>query len=234
MNFKLILFDLDDTLLYFDDYWEQSTKETFRTYSLTSNLNINDLFNILKVKEINLVQKYHNQEITMEEYRKFQVSETLSEFNLQIDDSEIDLFHNQYKQISKLFIKPDIQITKMLESVSTKYRIGIVTNGTASWQYDKIESLGYDRFFSRESMIISELVGVEKPHPFIYQKALEQFDIKPQDTLFVGDSWKNDVIGPTEMGMKAIWVNFRNKPIPNNNIAHGVVNRLIEIKDFLS
>lgn len=122
----------------------------------------------------------------------------------------------------------------MLESVSTKYRIGMVTNGIASWQYDKIESLGYDRFFSRESMIISELVGVEKPHPFIYQKALEQFNIRPQDTLFVGDSWKNDVIGPTEMGMKAIWVNFRNKPIPKNNIAHGVVNRLIEIKDLLS
>ncbi|RUS41944.1 HAD family hydrolase [Cohnella sp. AR92] len=134
MNFKLILFDLDDTLLYFDDYWEQSTKETFRTYPLTSNLNIDDLFNILKVKEISLVQKYHNQEITMEEYRKFQVSETLSEFNLQVDDSEIDLFHNQYKQISKLFIKPDIQITKMLESVSTKYRIGIVTNGTGVCQ----------------------------------------------------------------------------------------------------
>ena len=93
MDFKLILFDLDDTLLYFDDYWEQSTKETFRTFSLTSNLNIDDLFSILKVKEISLVQKYHNQEISMEEYRNFQVSETLSEFNLQVDDSEIDLFH---------------------------------------------------------------------------------------------------------------------------------------------
>ncbi|MCU6713269.1 HAD family hydrolase [Paenibacillus sp. J5C_2022] len=234
MNFKLILFDLDDTLLYFDDYWEQGTKETYRKYPLTSNLNSDDLFNILKVKEENLVQKYHNQEITFEEYRNLQVSETFSEFNLQLDDSEIDLFHNQHKQMIKSFIKPDIQITNMLEEVSTKYLIGIVSNGIASWQYDKIGALGYDRFFSRESLIISELIGVEKPHPIIYQKALEQFNIRPQDTLFVGDSWKNDVIGPTELGMKAIWVNFRNKPIPDNNIPYGVVNRLIDIKEFLS
>jgi len=233
MNFKLILFDLDDTLLYFDDYWEQGIKETFRNYPMTSNLNIDDLFNIYKVKEEYLVQKYHDQEITLEEYRKFQIIETLSEFNLQADDFEIDQFQNQYQQISKLLMKPDLHITQMLESISTKYLMGIVTNGTASMQYDKIQALGYDRFFSNESMFISELIGVEKPNPIIYQKPLKKFNVRPEDALFVGDNWKNDVIGPTEMGMKAIWVNFKNKPVPDNNISYGIVNKLIDIKDFL-
>ncbi len=233
MNFKLILFDLDDTLLYFDDYWEQGIKETFRNYPITSNLNVDDLFNIYKVKEENLVQKYHDQEITFEEYRRFQIIETLSELNLQADDREIDQFQNQYQQISKLFMKPDTHITQMLESLSTKYLMGIVTNGIASMQYDKIQALGYDRFFTKESMFISELIGVEKPNSIIYQQPVKKFNVRPEDTLFVGDSWKNDVVGPTEMGMKAIWVNFRNKPVPDNNISYGIVNKLIDIKDFL-
>ncbi|RAV14885.1 hypothetical protein DQG23_31130 [Paenibacillus contaminans] len=39
---KLVLFDLDDTLLHFDDYWENSVKDAFRNHFFTSEMNSNE------------------------------------------------------------------------------------------------------------------------------------------------------------------------------------------------
>jgi len=35
---KLILFDLDDTLVHFEDYWAQSMVEAFRRHAATRDL----------------------------------------------------------------------------------------------------------------------------------------------------------------------------------------------------
>ncbi|WP_182914149.1 HAD family hydrolase [Paenibacillus sp. 1011MAR3C5] len=114
------------------------------------------------------------------------------------------------------------------------YHLGIVTNGTASWQYNKIEALGYDVFFPKESIFISEQIGVEKPHPLIYQSALDYFSVEPHETLFVGDNWRNDVAGPAELGMKAIWLNETERPVPADGLAYGVIKELPELLRLLA
>ncbi|REK76015.1 hypothetical protein DX130_02825 [Paenibacillus paeoniae] len=40
-------------------------------------------------------------------------------------------------------------MTKILQLLCKNYHLGIVTNGTASWQYNKIDVLGYKYYFSK-------------------------------------------------------------------------------------
>jgi HAD superfamily hydrolase (TIGR01549 family) len=55
--------------------------------------------------------------------------------------------------------------------------------------------------------IFSSDVGWRKPHPKIYQAALNVSRLKPGEVLFVGDRFVEDVEGPKSMGMKAILLN---------------------------
>ncbi|MBT3279140.1 MAG: HAD family hydrolase [Phycisphaerales bacterium] len=44
-------------------------------------------------------------------------------------------------------------------------------------------------------------VGYRKPHIEIYRRALETVGTKPEETMFIGDTPKADVIGPGKLGM---------------------------------
>ena len=48
-------------------------------------------------------------------------------------------------------------------------------------------------------------MGVEKPDFKMYNKILEKLDVTSEESLFVGDSLKKDVLGSIEYGMKALW-----------------------------
>jgi putative hydrolase of the HAD superfamily len=83
-------------------------------------------------------------------------------------------------------------------------RLGIVTNGAESTQQAKIDVLGFRRFLS--TVQVSEAVGVKKPDPEIFFRALKEAGVSAAEAVFVGDHPENDVIGATRAGMRAIWV----------------------------
>ncbi len=56
--------------------------------------------------------------------------------------------------------------------------------------------------------VFSSEVGKRKPHPEIFQRALEALGVEPERALFVGDRLYEDVRGAPELGMttvQALW-----------------------------
>jgi putative hydrolase of the HAD superfamily len=56
--------------------------------------------------------------------------------------------------------------------------------------------------------VFSSEVGVRKPHPAIFERALEALEVEPEHALFVGDRLFEDVRGAAELGMttvQALW-----------------------------
>jgi putative hydrolase of the HAD superfamily len=47
-------------------------------------------------------------------------------------------------------------------------------------------------------------VGVEKPHPRIFERALSDLEAEPAGALHVGDSLRQDVEGALAVGMEAL------------------------------
>jgi HAD superfamily hydrolase (TIGR01662 family) len=85
------------------------------------------------------------------------------------------------------------------------YRLGAVTNRGYSGPrfHEEMRDLGLTDLF--EATVVSCEIGYMKPHPRIFQYALERMNTEPEETVMVGDSLRADVEGAKTLGMTAVW-----------------------------
>ena len=78
-------------------------------------------------------------------------------------------------------------------------------------------------------------VGYLKPHPSIFQAALECLGTEAEETIFVGDTVEHDIAGAQAAGMRAILRVKRPAPpmISGLIIPDGAVNSLVELSGIL-
>ncbi|MGH7492633.1 MAG: HAD family hydrolase [bacterium] len=55
-------------------------------------------------------------------------------------------------------------------------------------------------------LIFSGEVGRTKPHPEMFQRALDGLQLRPQECLHVGDLQKTDVAGAKALGIRTAWI----------------------------
>ena len=100
-----------------------------------------------------------------------------------------------------------------LEYLKPKYQLGIITNGNRIGQKKKIENSGLMRFFDSSQIIVSEDVGFRKPDPEIFLLMCERFRVRPEECVFVGDTYSTDILGAIRAGMTPVWMKQqRNRP----------------------
>jgi len=85
------------------------------------------------------------------------------------------------------------------------YRIGSVTNRGLGGEPFREELRHHGVLDIFEVLSISCEVGYLKPHPRIFEHALDALGVDPADTVMVGDSLRADVAGAKALGMTAIW-----------------------------
>lgn len=85
------------------------------------------------------------------------------------------------------------------------YRLGAVTNRGYSGPrfHEEMRDLGLTDLF--EATVVSCDVGYLKPHPRIFQYALDAMQIEAGEAAMVGDSLRADVEGAKTVGMTAVW-----------------------------
>lgn len=82
------------------------------------------------------------------------------------------------------------------------YRVAIVANQPAS-RADELRAIGVDA----EVVAMSESIGVAKPDPAFFARALELMGSPaPDDVAYVGDRIDNDVLPAGVAGMRAVWI----------------------------
>jgi FMN phosphatase YigB (HAD superfamily) len=109
------------------------------------------------------------------------------------------------------------------ERIKEHYSTGIITNGFAETQWLKIKQFGFEE--CAPAIIISEELGVMKPHQKIFTEAAKRAQTRPEQILYVGDSLSSDVDGALEAGWSVAWFN------PKKNSAEGR-NPTFEFADF--
>lgn len=99
-------------------------------------------------------------------------------------------------------------VAQFLESHRSKNaKVCILTDLTAHIQYRKIEKLNLPG--SVDFLVTSEEVGAEKPHPYMFTRALQKLECEASEALMIGDSWRKDIIGANAMGIQSIWINHK-------------------------
>ena len=91
-----------------------------------------------------------------------------------------------------------------LEALHARVPLAIVSNADPDYLHGTIRT----NKLAFEHVIHSEGERVYKPHPRIFQTALDALSIEdPSQALYVGDSPREDILGPHDVGMPAVWVN---------------------------
>jgi HAD superfamily hydrolase (TIGR01549 family) len=84
---------------------------------------------------------------------------------------------------------------------AAQLRLGLVSNGIR----DLREFVVHHRL-DVDAVVGSRAHGFVKPHPTIFQAALEQLGVEPAEAVMVGDSLEEDVEGARALGLRAILI----------------------------
>lgn len=113
-------------------------------------------------------------------------------------------FDAYYKAVERqLFVYDDTvsTLTRLRTHVGT---IGLISNTVFPERAHQAElkRFGIEKFF--DFTIFSSTFGLRKPHPDIFVKAANLAGVAPCECVYIGDRYKEDIVGPSQIGMPAI------------------------------
>jgi FMN phosphatase YigB (HAD superfamily) len=84
-----------------------------------------------------------------------------------------------------------------------------------------------------DALVISSELLLAKPHPAIFQAALDELGVAATETVFVGDIVWADVLGPQALGMKGVLTHQYHQEDPGDSKPDLVIKRLAEVVGYV-
>lgn len=231
MKYTDILIDLDDTLIDTAKNTKETVREIYNDYKFEEYFDtFDDFFSLYHGNVSKLWEMYNRGEISKEKIQneRFAVSLRHREG---FDDERIATINHDY--IGRIMKKEAVVegAIELLDYLKSKYRIHILSNGFTEMQYTKMESAGLSLNYF-DNVILSDKVGVNKPHPDIFKYTIEKTGAKLNEAIMIGDNILTDIKGAYDSNIDQIWFNPESKAAEEFKPTH-TVRRLSEIKDIL-
>ena len=221
-----VFFDLDHTLWDFDRNSGLAFERVFQKHQI--EIPVSDF--LKEYEPINLVywKKYREDQVTKEELRRGRLTKAFDVFNLKFPIETIDAMAVCYIEELPLDNHLFKSAFEILEYLSEKYNLHIITNGFEEVQHLKLNNSGIKKYF--KTVTTSEEVGFKKPHPSVFQKAMSKASAVPQKSIMIGDSFEADIVGAENAGMYTLFFNYKNEEVGTPYLS---INELSEIKNHL-
>lgn len=137
------------------------------------------------------------------------VRRVLAEEEIEVSDDELvrflDAEHDAWSKARMLASTTHA----LLETLRERgFKVGLVSNALDPpyLLHRDLEQLGVAERL--DVAVFSSEIGWRKPHPAIFERALDALGVMPADALFVGDTLATDVAGAAALGMhtcQALW-----------------------------
>ena len=220
--YEWILFDADETLFHFDAF--SGLQLMFTQFGVD--------FSQQDYQEYQTINKplwtdYQNGAISAKQLQH-------KRFDLWSDKLKITptLLNSAFMMAMAEICAPIDGAVNLLNTLKGRAKLGIITNGFVELQQVRLERTGLREHF--ELLVISEEVGVAKPHRDIFEHALTIMGSPQRDNvLMVGDNPDSDILGGINAGLDTCWFNRENKPIPDGIIPKYQVSSLWSLEQLL-
>jgi len=100
------------------------------------------------------------------------------------------------------FVEPEPGVHDVIARLAAERRVAIVTNGGAA-QRDKLARTGLAELVP--TVFVSGELGLAKPAPAIFERALAWSELPANECLFVGDDPERDIVPAAALGMATAW-----------------------------
>ena len=205
---EYLFLDLDDTILDFHKAERIALSKTIRDFGVEPTEETLALYHG--------INKWHWEQLekgtlTREEVLVNRFGVLFREFGLEIDATACARAYEQNLSVGHYFL-PGAEET--VDALSKRYRLFLVSNGTASVQKGRMTSANLYRFF--ETVFVSQEIGHTKPSRAYFDACFARIpDFDPQKAIIVGDSLSSDIQGGINAGIRTVWVNPDHKPCGN-------------------
>ncbi len=224
-RFEVVLFDLGDTLIYFDGDWDAvftQAKEALLVSLQNHGYLVNRSFLSDFSKRIYIY--YQEREIdNLEHSTKKILSDTLTSWGYPcVSDAVLTSVLSDMYIVTQAHWIPEADAIPTLASLELSgYRMGLISNAADDKNTQTlVDKLGGRRYF--EVIVSSAAAGIRKPNPKIFHSVLKQMEIDPEDAIMVGDKLNADIVGAQEAGIFAVWIT-RRASTPSNQELIGIV-----------
>ena len=222
---KLILIDIDNTLLDFDAFVNVFLSEHFGDLSKTGPVfrKINDL----------LWRQLEEGGLTFSELKKRRWKMVLDELGQKGNGEKMEeQFRNEMHESSI----PVTNAMEMLKELSQQYMLCTASNGPYEQQVHRLILAGMDHYFAMH--FISEEIGYSKPDPRFFEVAFERINrnrsvpFAEEEILIIGDSLTSDMEEGRRAGIHTCFYNRNGIDIHGIQVDYAV-NDLAEIAGLL-
>ncbi len=207
---KAVLFDMGSTLIEFEN----------STWDVLGRVCTEKGYGFLKEKNLSLPEVEEFAGLLDDEFLRArkEVENNLNEFkaetvawnffrllNLSTSDGLCETFLEVYYQPISDQLTPIEGAEEILSCFKQgNLKIGLVSNTIFPERFHLPELKRFGLFPYLDAHFFSSSVGVRKPHPQIFSKALKALNVDPGQAVFVGDRLVEDVGGAQKVGMKGI------------------------------
>jgi len=228
--YKTVFIDLDDTIWDTRSNGKESMEEVYWDYGFNRFFpDFETYYGIYYPNNCSLWASYRKGEITKEQLILERLKYPLEPY-LKCDEDFILNLNEDFLNRTTLKTKLHPYSIEILEYLKPKYKLYILSNGFEEVQYRKMQNSGLAPFF--EGVILSDQIGVNKPHPKIFKEALKSANSSVENSIMIGDSWDADIAGAKSIGMDQIWYDL-GLEISNGFQPTYHIKSLHEIKEIL-
>ena len=221
-----IFFDLDHTLWDFD----KNSALTFERIFNINNINIstNDFLDHYVPINLKYWKLYREEKIEKKELRFGRLNDAFLAIDLKVENDLIYKLSEDYITHLSSFNHLFENTFEILDYLKQNYNLHIITNGFDKVQQEKLTNSNINKYFN--TVTNSEMVGVMKPNPKIFNFALELAETKVHQSIMIGDSYEADILGAKNIGMDVVFFDINNMTL-DTNIKQ--IDNLIQLKKYL-
>ncbi len=206
---KVIIFDLDDTLIKWKDEYISFLKDVL--------LEMNYHFSDELINKINWCiddNEKHHDILSKEELLDY--INTNCNINLPIE------FINKLVERHKECGYEAKELIDVIDYLSKKYDLYVITNYFTDTQKERLNRMGVLKYFKN---VYGADINYIKPNKKAFNIILDKYNAS--DCISIGDSLNNDIIPALELGMNAIW------KTNSKSSEYKTFNELKELKEIL-
>ena len=202
---EFLFLDLDDTILDFRKAEKLAIAKTLADFGAQVDDALLARYHVINKAHWEMLERG---ELTREQVLTGRFHVLFQELGISVDPVACARAYEHNLSIGHYFL-PGAE--EAVDALSKKYRLFLVSNGTASVQKGRMTSANLYRFF--EKVYVSQEIGHNKPSKAYFDACFAQIpDFDPSKSIIVGDSLTSDILGGINAGIRTCWVNPDHQP----------------------
>ena len=198
---KVVMIDIDDTLLSFSESVKEAMREGFSLFGLKPYTE--DMYPVFKRINDSLWRQIETGDLTYEELILRRWDMIFRELGIEFDGR---IFEDHFLKHLYNSAVPEEGARALLEYLSPRYTLCAASNGPYEQQMNRLKAAKMDGYFTH--FFISSVIGAEKPSRLFFDRCFDVLrengfaDLSPEEVMIIGDSVSSDISGGAAYGMR--------------------------------